>query len=63
MPAGQNSKQITAIISAEEYLRLKNEVYALKHEGRKITMSQYVARVLREHWKAQDLFKANGFIE
>jgi hypothetical protein len=63
MPTGKNTKQVTAIVTIDEYQRLKNEVYALQHEGRKVTMSRYIARVLREHWKAQDLFKANGFTE
>jgi hypothetical protein len=63
MPTGKDSRQITAIITFDEYVRLKQTVEAINRRGNKATISKYVAGVLRKHWETQDLdilFKANG---
>jgi len=52
----ENSKVIQAVVTMEEYERIRAAVKAAKKSGRKMTVSKYVAYKLRECWRAEDLF-------
>jgi hypothetical protein len=55
MPVGKSSKQITAVISADDYERLRQQVAARRQSGLKETMSKYVAGAVVEKLDAEAL--------
>ena len=64
MPVGKESKQITAVISADEYQELQRQVQVARAAGLKATMSKYVAGAVRarlaDDQSIEQLFKRNG---
>jgi hypothetical protein len=60
MPVGKDSKQITAVITADEYEQLHAVVAARRNAGYKATVSKVIAEAVRDKLKAERWPHSNG---
>jgi hypothetical protein len=51
---------VQAVLTTEEYERIKIAVENKKRAGYKMTVSKYVAELVRQHLETEKLFNING---
>ena len=60
MAVKDSNHRITVNITEAEFQRIRLATETAKKNGRKMTISKYVAGVLRSHWETEQLFMGHN---